>query len=416
MRKRLLNIAVVVLAAYVGFLFGEKRLELSYKNWQPSVTYNRQSILDQAKSRQGDFSQFWVVWDKLSSEYVDKSALDPDKMIQGAITGMVSSLGDPYTMYLPVTQNKAAKEDLGGAFGGVGIQLGFKDKQMVVMSPLDGSPAAKAGVKAGDLILKIVDGKKNISKSTTGMNLQEAVNDIRGEIGSKVTLSLYRDGVDNPFDVTLTRDTIVVKSVTLNFDKSKNGKPVADLKLSEFGDRTQSEWNDAVDKITSKCGDNGNNCSGVVLDLRNNPGGYLETAVYIAGEFLSPGKLVVTQQYGDGSKMDHKVDRNGRLLNNKMVVMVNGGSASAAEILSGSLQDQRRARIVGEQSFGKGSVQQPEDFPDGSGMHITIAKWLLPSGNWVDKRGITPDIKIAADQNNTDPTKDIQLDKAIDSL
>lgn len=416
MRKHLLNIVVVALAAYVGFLVGEKRLQLSYKNWKPSVTFNRQEILNQAKEHQGDFSQFWVVWDKLSAEYVDKSALDSDKMIQGAISGMVSSLGDPYTVYLPVSQNKTSKEDLGGSFGGVGIQLGFKDKQMAVMAPLDGSPAAKAGVKAGDLILKIVDTKKNVSKSTSAMNLQEAVNTIRGEIGTKVTLTFYRDGVQNPFDVTLTRDTIVVKSVTLNFDKSKSGKPVANLKLSEFGDRSKSEWNDAIDQIVAKCGKTFADCSGMILDLRNNPGGYLDTAVYIAGEFLTPGKLVVTQQYGDGTKMEHKVDRNGRLINNKLVVMVNGGSASAAEILSGALQDHKRARIVGEQSFGKGSVQQPEDFPDGSGIHITIAKWLLPSGNWVDKQGITPDIKIAADQNNTDPAKDIQLDKAIEVL
>ncbi len=407
MRRNFWTFVIVVLAAYTGFLIGEQRLRLSFKNWQPSVTFNRQEILNQAKTRQGDFSQFWLVWDKLSAQYVDKTALDSNKMIQGAISGMVSSLGDPYTVYLPIQQNKASNEDLGGAFGGVGIQLGFKDKQLAVTAPLEGSPAMKAGLKPGDLILRIQDFGKKIDKTTTGISLPEAVSSIRGDKGSKVTLTIGREGVQQPFEVTLTRDTIVVKSVTLDLTKNKNGQQIAYIKLSEFGDRTQSEWSDAVDKVGNLP---------IVLDLRNNPGGYLEGAVYIAGEFLSPGKLVVSQQYGDGSKMDHKVTRNGRLLTNKLVVLVNGGSASAAGILSGSLQDQRRAKIVGEQSFGKGSVQQPEDFTDGSGIHITVAKWLLPSGNWVDKRGITPDIKVEADLTNTDSTKDVQLDRAIEAL
>ncbi len=411
MRKTLLTAVLVGLAGYVGFLVGEQRLKLSFKNWQPSVAFDRPAILRQAQDRRGNFSQYWVVWDKLHAEYVDKTTLDADKMVQGAISGMVSSLGDPYTTYLPPAQNKQSKEDLGGSFGGVGIQLGFKDKQLAVVAPLEGSPAMKAGVKAGDLILKIIDTRKDISKITTGMALPEAVNIIRGEKGSSVTLTLLREGTQSPFDVTLIRDTIVVKSVTIDFDKNKNNKPVVNLKLAEFGDRTQDEWNDAMSKIVDKCGKTGSDCAGLILDLRNNPGGYLETAVYVAGEFLAPGKLVVSQQFGDGTKTNLNVKRNGRLLTNKLVVIVNGGSASAAEILAGALQDHRRTKIVGEQSFGKGSVQQPEDFPDGSGIHITIAKWLLPSGNWVDKRGITPDIKIVAD-----PDKDVQLDRAIEAL
>lgn len=414
-RKWLLTFIVIALSAYAGFLFGERRLQLSFKNWRQPVTFNRSAVLDQAKERQGDFSQFWEVWDRLNAQYVDKTLLDSDKMIQGAISGMVSALGDPYTVYLPPQQNKTSKEELGGEFSGVGLQLGFKDKQLAVVAPLDGTPGFKAGIKSGDLIVRITDTAKKVDRTTQGMSLPEAVDLIRGDKGTRVKLTLVREGTAQPFDVDLTRDTIVVKSVALDF-KTKNNKPVAVIKLSQFGDRTQDEWNSAVSQIVDKCGTKGEKCEGMVLDLRNNPGGYLESAVYVAGEFLTPGKIVVTQQYGDGSRTDHKVDRNGRLLTIPMVVMVNGGSASAAEILSGSLQDHRRAKIIGEQSFGKGSVQQPEDFPDGAGVHITIAKWLLPSGNWVDKQGITPDVKIESVVNPADETLDVQLNKAIEVL
>ncbi len=400
---------------------GERQLKLSFANWK-QVTVVGRTPPTGSKISEADFALFWEVWDRVSELYVEKSDLEPKKMIDGAISGMVSSLGDPYTMYLPVQQNKETKEELGGAFEGVGIQLGYKDKQLAVMTPLDGTPAFKAGVKAGDLILKIKDEAKGVDVVTSKITVNQAMKMIRGTKGTEVKLTLFREGIDKPFEVPLIRDTIVVKSVTAEYvpvdKKNPDGQKVAVIKLSRFGDRTQDEWAAAVSDVYANCPIKGPSCRGLVLDLRNNPGGYLELAVYIAGEFLKPGKLVVEQAYGDGSSILNKVDRNGRLVDMPMIVLVNGGSASAAEILSGSIQDHQRARVVGEKSFGKGSVQKPEDFPDGSGIHVTVAKWLRPSGEWLDKKGITPDV-IVESEDATDSAQiveDKQLLKAIELL
>lgn len=385
---------VVILAGYGGFLVGEQKLKLEIRNWKVDVS-SRQI----PKSTAADFGLFWTVWDKLNEQYVDKSKLVPEKMVEGAISGLVSSLEDPYTVFLPPPQNKEAKDELGGAFEGVGIQLGFKSDRLAVVAPLEGTPAKKAGVKAGDLIVRIKD------QSTQGMTLPEAVSLIRGPKGTQVELTLSREGAGEPIKVNLTRDTILVKSVTVEFKDN-----VAILKLNRFGDRTQDEWNEAVSKIQGSR----SKVQGIVLDLRNNPGGYLDGAVYMAGEFLAPGKVVVTQQSGDGTKESRRVDRNGRLIGTKLVVLINEGSASAAEILAGALQDYKRAVIVGLKSFGKGSVQQPEDFPNGAGLHVTIAKWLRPSGQWIDKTGIKPDVEVKMDDK--DESNDLQLKKAMELL
>lgn len=401
MRKNLWVLVVVVLAGYSGFLIGEQKLKLEIRNWRVDVTTRQVP-----KSTAVDFGLFWTVWDKLNQQYVDKSKLVPQKMVEGAISGMVAAVGDPYTVFLPAVQNKEAKDELGGEFEGVGIQLGFKDSQLAVVTPLDGTPAKKAGVKAGDLIAHIKDVKKEVDRSTDGMTLPEAVNIIRGTKGTLVELTLIRQGTSEPITVKLIRDTILVKSVTVEFKDN-----VAVLKLNRFGDRTQDEWNEAVNQLASLPV---NQLRGIVLDLRNNPGGYLDGAVYLAGEFLPAGKVVVTQQFGDGTKEDQRVGRNGKLIQTKLVVLINEGSASAAEILAGALADYNRAKIVGVKSFGKGSVQQPEDFPDGAGLHVTIAKWLRPSGEWIDKIGIKPDVEVKMDDK--DESNDLQLKKAIELL
>ncbi len=408
MRKNIFVIVLILLSGYAGFVVGEQKLRLEVRNWKLEV-----SNQEVPKNRTADFSLFWQVWDNLEKDYVDKGALDGQKMVFGAISGMVSSLGDPYTVFLPPTQNKEAKEDLNGSFGGVGIQLGFKDKRLAVIAPLDGTPAYIAGVKAGDLIVRIQDEIKKIDRQTDDLTLPEAVGLIRGPKGTLVVLTLVREGKDEPFEVKLLRDTIVVKSVTVEIKDN-----VAHLKLNKFGDRTQDEWLDAVSKINDQCLRFNDQCKGIILDLRNNPGGYLDGAVWIAGEFLPAGKLVVTQTFGDGTKTGLKVLRNGRLLENKLTVLVNEGSASAAEILAGALQDHKRAKIIGVKSFGKGSVQQPGDFPNGAGIHITIAKWLRPSGEWIDKKGIIPDVEIKAEiaTDSSQLQEDIQLKKAIEML
>ena len=401
MRKGLLALILVGISGYVGFLLGKQALAVEFRNYKPTVVLNRET----AQPKEVDFSMFWLVWDKLARSYVDKTAINSQKMVEGAIAGMVAALGDPYTVYLPKKANEDAKADLGGAFEGVGIQLGYKEKVLAVVAPLEGTPAKAAGVKPGDLIVHVKDEAKKIDRDTDGMTVPEAVGIIRGPKGTGVELTLIREGKEEPIKVLLTRDTIVVKSVVLEINDN-----VAHLKLNRFGDRTQEEWNEAVAQIVAK------GARGMVLDLRNNPGGYLDGAVYLASEFLPVGKTVVIQQHGDGTKQESKVTRGGKLQKIALVVLVNEGSASASEILAGALADWHRAKIVGMKSFGKGSVQQPDDFADGSGIHITIARWLRPSGEWIDKKGITPDVEVKPENGNGDETKDVQLEKARELL
>jgi carboxyl-terminal processing protease len=358
-----------------------------------------------------DFSKFWEVWKRLENSYVDTSKLDYAKMTWGSMQGLAQSLDDPYTQYLPPKENKQASEDLNGAFYGVGIELGYKDSTLAVVAPITGSPAEKAGVKAGDLILHIKDEKKQLDIDTQGMTLPTAVTHIRGEKGTGVILTMYREGQAKSFDVSIIRDEIVVPSVELQFIQ-KNDKKIAHLELHKFGGRTDKEWSAKVAEIVAA------RPAGVILDLRNNPGGYLDGAVFVTSEFLPSG--VVVKQEGRKSSETYSVDRRGSLTTIPLVVLVNKGSASASEITAGALQDNKRAQIIGEQSFGKGTVQEVQDLSDGSSLHVTVAKWVLPSGRWIGKEGITPDVKVEdlpAQEGNLE-TKDIdeQLDKAIEMV
>lgn len=393
------TILVTILAFLIGWQLGHKDVTLRWSNYKPAL-----SVLNKEppKSTNIDFKLFWDTWDLVSRQYLDKKALDPTKLFYGAISGMVSAIGDPYTVFLPPEQQKSSKEELNGSFEGVGIQLGFnKDKRLVVVAPLSGTPAEKAGIKPQDLILKIDD------KETTNITLPEAVKLIRGKKGTQVKLTIFKEGEEDSREFTLTRDTIIVKSVEVSYKDIEN-KKVAVLKLSRFGERTKEEWNNAVSDILTK------NPKGLILDVRNNPGGFLEGAVFIASEFLDEG-VVVLQENAQGQRLAFKVERVGKLTKLPMVVLINKGSASASEIVAGALQDRKRTKLVGEKSFGKGTIQEAQDLEGGTGIHITVAKWLTPNGRWVnDTSGLEPDIKVEGDKE--DATKDPQLDKAIELL
>lgn len=355
-----------------------------------------------------DFSAFWLVWKRLEQSYVDPEKLDAKKMVEGAIAGMTAALGDPYTVYLPPEEQKRSQEDLNGAFDGVGIQLGFKDKTLVVVAPLKDHPAQKAGIQAGDYILRIKDTIKGVDRDTAGISLPEAVDLIRGKKGTAVTLTMLREG-GKPEDKELKRDTIVVPSVELKY-LDKGNKKVALITLSKFGDRTNAEWNAAVGDIAGR---NPKEFAGVVLDLRNNPGGYLQEAISIASEFIRDG-AVVTQQ-GKDEKQVYSVNKRGRLIELPVEVLINKGSASASEIVAGALRDRRGAKLIGENSFGKGTVQDAQnDLPGGAGLHITIAKWLLPSGSWIHEKGLAPDVAVVDNPDTADI--DEALQKAIELL
>lgn len=396
LRNLTLVLAVVLVFSLVSFYVGRKSVE--------------NISADSRVSAPLDLTMMWKVRSKLQQMYLDREKIDDKSMVYGAISGMVASLDDPYTVYLPPKENKSANEDLAGEFGGVGIQLGFKDKTISVMAPLAKTPAEKAGVRAGDLILKITDREKNIDRDTVGMSLDEAVTLIRGKIGTEVTLKLFREGGKEPFDVVLKRDNIVVPSLEFEWVE-KNNKKIAWIKLYKFTEQLYTDWPDLVDRINEE--KTKGRVEGIVLDLRNNPGGYLQASVLVASDFIDRG-VVVKQQSYDGKVESYEVDKSRRkLLGDKLVVVVNGGSASASEILAGALRDYGRGKLVGEKTFGKGTVQQPEDFGDGSGLHVTVAKWLLPKGSNINKDGIIPDVEV---KYNADDKEDMQLKKAIEVL
>ncbi len=368
----------------------------------PKVTISREIPEDK---RDVDFSQFWKVWDTLDSSYYDSSKLIPQKMVYGAISGMVSALGDPYTSFLPPEENKVVEEDLSGSFEGVGIQIGFKGKQLAVIAPLPGSPAEKQGVKAGDFIIGIKDESKGIETTTNGINLNDAVKIIRGKKGTKVTLYLTRDDSSETITKEIEREALDVPSVITTFIENDT---VAHIKLLKFGADTDTEWAKAVKEVT----DHKPQVAGIVLDLRNNPGGYLQSSVDIAGEFLKIGSVVVIEDKGE-TKNEFKTDRSGKFGKMKTVILVNRGSASASEILAGALSEQQGVKLVGEKSFGKGTIQEPLQLEKGSSLHITVAKWLTPKGNWVHDKGLTPDVEIL---DKEDTTEDEQLLEALKLL
>jgi len=400
LRNVLLISLIISFSFTVGYYFGFKGYNpRTDKYGQVTITRDRP-----ADKENVDFALFWRVWDTLSAKYYDQNKLVAGDMVYGAIQGMVSSLGDPYTVFLPPTQNKVVQEDLQGSFEGVGIQIGFKGNQLAVTAPLPGSPAEEAGVKAGDFIVGIRDAAKSIDMGTTGITLPEAVQAIRGPSGSKVALLLIREGKEEPFEVEITRKAINVPSVVLEY--TDDSKSIAHIKLLKFAGETLTEWDKIVPDLVSN-----HNLKGVIVDVRNNPGGYLQGAVELASDFLETGDVVVIEQSGAETKNEYRVEKLGRLREVKTIVMINKGSASASEIFAGALRDHNRAKLVGETSFGKGTIQEPQQINGGAGLHITIAKWLTPNGTWVNEGALKPDLEL---EDKDDTEEDEQLKKAIE--
>lgn len=418
-RSFVIILSLLLVSGGIGYRLGERRVSLG-------VTADKRPVVNTVAptGTSVDFSLFWDVWGKLNRYYVDPQDIDVQKLVYGAISGMVAAAGDPYTSFFPPKENKEFKEDLGGAFEGIGAQLGIKDGRVIVVSPLKGMPAESAGLLPNDIILKVND------EETAGWTVEEAVNKIRGPKGTNVRLTvLHVLSNEPPKEISIMRSTITVPSVVswvktpseiteikgasesakVLFSTSK----IAYISLSRFGDNTNTDWNKAVDQIIAS-EKSGGKIAGFVLDLRNNPGGYLDGAVYIASEFMKGG-TVVSQVNSDGTKQEYPTDRKGRLTTTPIVVLVNKGSASAAEIVSGALRDSKRAKLVGETTFGKGTVQTPFDLTGGSSVHITTGKWLLPGGFSISEKGLTPDFVIPLEMGAM-ATQDAQLARAIEIL
>ena len=400
-RKTLLIVLVVVGIFSAGYYLGVEGYKVRFEK-SLKVQVDR-SV---PPGKDVEFSLFWRVWDTLSAKYVDKTKLVPSEMVYGAIQGMVGALGDPYTVFLKPSENKIVQEDLNGSFEGVGIQIGFRAARLVVIAPLPDSPAEKAGIRAGDFIIHIKDEVKGIDIGTGGIALPDAVAAIRGKAGSKVTLTLAREGNEEPIIVEVQREKLEVPSVTLEW--VGDDKKIAHLKVIKFSSETASEWNEKVSEVLKS-----SEATSIIIDLRNNPGGYLQAAVDLASDFMEVGKVVVIEEKASGAKNEFKVEKIGKLLKYKVVVLINEGSASASEILAGALRDQKGIRLIGETSFGKGTIQEPIEINGGSGLHITTAKWLTPNGTWVNEEGLEPDDKIEDDESTQN---DEQLEKAVQTL
>ena len=358
--------------------------------------------LDSTPDSSADLSPLWQEWNALSANYVithASSTLPTTKeKIQGAMEGLAASYGDPYTVYFPPQQAKAFNDQIAGSFAGVGMQIDVVDGILTVVSPLKGTPAEAAGIKAGDQIIEIN------GASTQGMTTDKAVSLIRGKAGTSVTFSLVRKGT--PLKVSVVRANIQIPEED---DGIISGTNVYKIALYEFTGNSTELFDAAWNRFKAS------GAKYLILDLRGNPGGYLDAAVHIAGHFLAKGTNVVTEDYAGKAQNDVQTSPGPQDIpaGTKVVVLVDGGSASASEILAGALQDEKAATIIGAQSFGKGSVQTVINIGEGE-LKVTIARWLTPAGHWIMGNGITPDIKIAgASTTPLTPQDDPQLMRAV---
>ncbi|MFH2136356.1 MAG: S41 family peptidase [Patescibacteria group bacterium] len=391
-------VIVLVLGGFLGGMaLGARQGKAgAEKEFYGGEVKNTEKIPDYL-SKDVDFNLFWEVWNLAKTNYVHQPVADT-QLFYGALSGIVSSLDDPYSVFFDPKTASDFKQELEGTFSGIGAELGIKNNQLTIIAPLPETPASRAGLMAGDKILSI-DGQDTID-----MSLDYAVSIIRGERGTDVTLTIWREGWEKTSDIKITRDKIEVASV-----KWEMKDDIAYIEINHFNEDTERRFNQAAIELLAK------NPKGLILDLRNNPGGFLNTAVEVAGEWVE-NDIVVVEQMDDGVKNEERSSGLARFANLKTVVLVNRGSASASEIVAGALQDYGKATLVGEKTFGKGSVQTLEPLTDGSAVKITVAEWLTPKGRHIDKEGIAPDIEIKLTEEDYNANRDPQMDKAVEII
>ncbi|MBM3257244.1 MAG: S41 family peptidase [Candidatus Liptonbacteria bacterium] len=347
-----------------------------------------------------DFGTFWQAWETIEDLHLKDKDVNAQEKVYGAISGLVGSLEDPYSDFFKPSDSKQFQDDIRGSFGGIGAELGIRKNQLLIIAPLKNTPASKAGLKAGDKILRVN------STSTDGISIDDAVRMIRGKEGTSLTLTIFRDSWERPKDIKIVREQITVP--TLDFEMKEGD--IGYLHLYSFNRNAGSLFYQAMVEASTQ------GARGLILDLRNNPGGYLEAAVNLAGWFLPRGTLVVSEEGREGVMDQLRANGNAALADFPVVVLINQGSASASEILAGALRDSRKVKLIGEQSFGKGTVQQLTDLRDGSSLKLTIAHWVLPSGAILEGKGLMPDIEVKKTDEDEEKKRDPQLDKAIEVL
>lgn len=348
-----------------------------------------------------DFGLFWKVWDLVRERHVDSEDLDAREMMYGAIQGMLTATDDPYTSFLNPEENEEFNEEIRGTFEGIGAEIGLKKGVLTIVAPLQDSPAEKAGLRAGDKILKIGD------EETATMGIDVAVGKMRGPKGTELKMTIFRDGDDETREVAVIRDVIDVKSVTIEISDDS----IAYVRITRFGDDTVTEFEKVVDLMKQV------RAKGIILDVRNNPGGYLDAAIDMASRLLPKGSTIVIEEDHEGRRSPQYTSRADMLSGVPTVILINGGSASASEILAGALRDNRQnVTIVGEKSYGKGSVQELIPLSQKSAVKITVAKWLTPKGEQINDKGIEPDVEVKLSDEDYDNDRDPQLDKAKETL
>lgn len=353
-----------------------------------------------------DFSLFWDAWNVIENKYVNRFELDRQKMVYGAIIGMLDSLGDPYSVFMEPEDSEKFIDDMSGSFDGIGAEVGIRKEILTVISPLEGNPAQKAGLKSGDQIIKIDD------TLTGDLTLDESVSLIRGEKGTEVALLVFRDEWEETKEIKIVRDEIKIPIIKWEMLAPPGGENnnIAYIQFYHFTENSAVEFSKTINEILKF------NPNGIILDIRNNPGGYLETSIDIASWFLPKGEIVVIEDFSDEKRNEFVSKGYKKLENIPTVVLINEGSASASEILAGALRDIRGIKLVGQKSFGKGSVQQLEKLKGGSSVKITVAKWLTPSGLSISEKGIIPDEEVEITLEDIDNMHDPQLNKALEML
>jgi carboxyl-terminal processing protease len=359
---------------------------------------HNQISLPGLSSHKADFSSLNDIYGLMQQNFDGK--IDDQSALDGAKAGLVAAGGDPYTVYLTAKEAKTLSDDLTGKLSGIGAEIGIKSNVLTIIAPIDNTPAAKAGLRAGDYIAKIN------GEDTTNMSVDTAVSKIRGKKGTKVTLKIVRTGVQDPINLTITRDDITVPSVKSSL---KNGT-IAYINITQFGPDTADLVNQAATTLKAQ------GATKVILDLRNDPGGYLDAGVSVASQFLPQGKTVVSERTDGKTVNTLNAQSGGQLIGLPTVVLINAGSASASEIVAAALHDNGVAKLVGDKSFGKGSVQEIKDLAGGAQLKVTVAHWYTPGGININKEGIKPDTTVKLTTDDYNANRDPQLDQALSML
>lgn len=388
--KRRVSIGVLLVSIVLAFLAGSRLQTIGDYFFSPYTNKGNQTL-----SQNLDFSSTEKIFDLLKSKY--DGELDMQKLQDGLNQGLVQAAGDPYTTYMSAKEASEFESDLNGTFSGIGAELGKKNDQLIVISPIAGSPAAEKGVRAGDVIATIN------GEDTTGLSVDAAVNKIRGEAGTDVKLGLMRGSEKS--EITITRAQITVPSVKSEVLPGSIGY----MQITRFSDDTARLANEAARSFKEK------NVKGVVIDVRNNGGGLLTSAVDVASLWLN-NKVVVQEKQGGKVTSTLKSSNNPILEGIPTKILINEGTASASEILAGALHDHKAAQLIGVKTFGKGSVQELVDLPDGAKLKVTVARWYTPNGKNIDKEGIQPDTEVKLTPEDFNANRDPQKDQATNQL